>query len=75
MIDWTKDREGGIIDFSWTRFETNKKTLKISRVQPEDTGIYRCKGTNGFGSTSVRIDLLVIGELCDCRSVGTRADS
>ena len=61
MIDWTKDKEG-IIDYSWTRFEASKKVLKISRAQLEDTGIYRCKGTNGFGSTTVRIDLIVIGK-------------
>ena len=31
-------------------------------MQIEDTGIYTCKGTNGFGSEEIRIDLIVIGE-------------
>ena len=30
---------------------------------PDDTGIYICKGTNGFGSEEIRIDLIVIGKL------------
>ena len=62
MIDWIKDDEA-ITDYSWTRFEVNKKVLKISDVMLEDTGIYRCKGTNGYGSTTIRIDLIVIGKI------------
>ena len=31
-------------------------------MQIEDTGIYTCKGTNGFGSEEIRIDLIVIGK-------------
>ena len=44
------------------RFKTQKKNLKIKPVQIEDTGIYICKGTNGFGSEEIRIDLIVIGK-------------
>ena len=44
------------------RFKTQKRNLKIRPVQLEDTGIYTCKGTNGFGSEEIRIDLIVIGE-------------
>ena len=45
------------------RFKTQKKNLKIKPVMPDDTGIYICKGTNGFGSEEIRIDLIVIGKL------------
>ena len=33
---------------------------------PDDTGIYICKGTNGFGSEEIRIDLIVIGKFNKC---------
>ena len=38
-----------------------RKTLKIKEVSKEDTGTYECKGTNGFGSEVIKIDLIVIG--------------
>lgn len=60
IIDWTKDGEQ-INNYAWTRFKTTKKNLKIKPVMIEDTGIYICKGTNGFGSEEIRIDLIVIG--------------
>ena len=44
------------------RFKPTKKNLKIAKVMLEDTGIYICKGTNGFGSEEIRIDLIVIGK-------------
>ena len=37
--------------------------MKIRKVVEEDTGVYYCKGVNGFGNTQVRVDLIVIGEL------------
>ena len=48
--------------FILSRFKTTKKNLKIKPVMIEDTGIYICKGTNGFGSEEIRIDLIVIGK-------------
>ena len=32
-------------------------------AEREDTGVYYCKGVNGFGSAETRIDLIVIGGL------------
>ena len=61
IITWTKGAEA-ITDYAWTRFSLDKKSLKISQVEYDDTGIYVCKGTNGYGSNEVRIDLFVIGE-------------
>ena len=62
IIDWTKDKET-INSYAWARFRPVKKSLRIKDVAKEDTGIYVCKGTNGFGSEEIRIDLIVIGEL------------
>ena len=50
------------IDYSWIRIRTAKKLIKIRNVVEEDTGVYYCKGVNGFGNTQVRVDLIVIGE-------------
>ena len=36
--------------------------MTITQAQYDDTGIYICKGTNGYGSSQVRIDLFVIDE-------------
>ena len=61
IITWSKGSET-ITDYAWTRFSLDKKSLKISQVEYDDTGIYICKGTNGYGSNEVRFDLFVIGE-------------
>ena len=61
IITWSKGSET-ITDYAWTRFSLDKKSLKISQAEYDDTGIYICKGTNGYGSNEVRIDLFVIGE-------------
>jgi hypothetical protein len=31
-------------------------------VEAHDSGVYYCKGINGFGTAEVRIDLMVIGK-------------
>lgn len=61
IISWTKDKET-IDSYSWVRFKPVKKSLKIKDVSKEDTGIYVCKGINGFGSEEIRIDLIVISK-------------
>ena len=61
MIDWAKGGES-ISPYSWERFRTSKKYLKIANVHKEDYGEFTCKGTNGFGSEEVKINLVVIGE-------------
>ena len=40
--------------------------MKIKDATLDDTGIYMCKGTNGFGSQDARIDLIVIGKTQTC---------
>jgi len=56
-IEWS--RQGEIIDYTWVKYKTHKKLLKIKDVVREDTGVIICKGINGFGSTQVKIELYV----------------
>lgn len=58
IIEWSKEDEA--IDYQWTRYRANKKTLKIKDVQKSDTGRFVCKGINGFGKEQIEIDLIVI---------------
>ena len=46
----------------WHRFRTNRRYLKIKSVEIVDSGIFICKGVNGFGSVSVQIQLVVRGK-------------
>ncbi|XP_074641863.1 fibroblast growth factor receptor-like 1 [Tubulanus polymorphus] len=55
---WHKDMQ--IIGGGWERFEVMNKRLRILDVIMEDSGVYRCTVTNGFGSVSVNITLKVI---------------
>ena len=57
IIEWYQDDQ--LIHPMWDRFRSNRKTLKIRGVSLADTGIFECKGVNGFGSVSVQIHLMV----------------
>jgi hypothetical protein len=61
MVEWSKN--GDKIDFTWDRHKAAKRYLKIKNVNEDDTGVFVCKGINGFGSETVRIELIIIGEL------------
>jgi len=58
IIEWKKG--GETIDYSFIRIRTKNKALKIRKSQEDDTGIYICKGVNGFGNVEVRVDLIII---------------
>ena len=60
MVEWSKN--GEIIDFMWERHKTGKKWLKIKNLSEDDTGIFTCKAINGFGSETVRIEVIVVGK-------------
>ena len=60
MVEWSKN--GEIIDFMWDRHRTGGRSLKIKDVTEDDTGIFTCKGINGFGSVDIRIELIIVGE-------------
>ena len=57
MIEWSKD--GDKIDYMWERHRMGRRSLKIKHITEDDTGIFTCKGINGFGSEEARIELIV----------------
>lgn len=57
IIEWYQDDQ--LIHPMWDRFRSNRRSLKIKGVTLKDTGVFECKGVNGFGSVSVQIHLLV----------------
>ena len=61
IVEWSKD--GEVVDYTWTRINTNKNYLKLRAAQPGDTGVWNCRGVNGFGSVNVRIELIVTGNV------------
>jgi len=58
MVTWSKAGEN--IDYGWTRFRANRRNLKIKDVNKDDTGVYKCKGINGFGKAEIKIQLIII---------------
>ena len=57
IVEWSKDGEN--IDYTWTRVKTNKNYLKLRSAHKSDTGVWECRAVNGFGSVSVKIELVV----------------
>ena len=51
-----------IDDITWMRYRKNKNVLKVRNANHDDTGIYTCKGINGFGSSEARIEVIIVGE-------------
>ena len=47
---------------SWERYRISRKTLRIKVVRLADSGVFVCKGVNGFGSESVALHLVVRGK-------------
>jgi len=60
MVEWSKNGEK--IDYMWERHRTGRKSLKIRNANEDDTGVFTCKGINGFGSEEVRIELIIVGK-------------
>ena len=63
LIEWSKN--GETIDFTWTRYKANSKKGFLKILKPLDShldsGIFICKGINGFGTEQVHIQLVVTG--------------
>ena len=64
IIEWSKN--GETIDFTWSRYKTNAKKGFLKILKPLDaeldSGIFVCKGVNGFGTEQVQINLIVTGD-------------
>ena len=33
------------------------------KAEVQDTGVYYCRGVNGFGTAQIQVDLIIIGEI------------
>ena len=64
IIEWKRGDE--TIDYTFIRIRTKGRQLRIKKSQEDDTGVYVCKGVNGFGNVEVRVDLIVIGKNIIC---------
>ena len=58
-------QDGEKIDHTWLDYvltRSNNKVLKIRATKLDDTGIFVCRGVNGFGKAQVNIQLIVVGK-------------
>ena len=62
IIEWYQDDQ---LLPMWDRFKSSRRSLKIRGVTLADSGIFECKGVNGFGSVSVRLNLVVKNKKSD----------
>ena len=44
------------------RYRKKESGLKVRHANEDDTGVYTCKGINGFGSAEARVEVIVVGE-------------
>ena len=63
-----------IDDITWMRYRKKESALKVRHANEDDTGVYTCKGINGFGSAEARVEVIVVGEFTgpekmDCKMV------
>lgn len=61
IFEWYKDRESleSIVD---TRMRISSNgSLRIKKVNAEDTGLFTCRAVNGFGSVEYNATLIVLG--------------
>jgi len=62
IYEWTKD--GVDIHVGWQRFRVLRLgVLYVRDLELDDTGVYRCTATNGFGSAEARYLVYVSREL------------
>lgn len=50
---------GEAISQDWKRFKQQRMSLMVRDAEVSDSGMYRCKAVNGFGSRDVQIQLQV----------------
>lgn len=61
MRQWTKDGHQISEAGGWDRYRVLRKgILKITPLTEEDTGIFKCQATNGFGSVQIEYLLYVM---------------
>ena len=60
IVEWSKD--GEVVDYTWTRINTNKNYLKLRAAQPGDTGVWNCRGVQ-CKEKSTTMQPMVVGKL------------
>ena len=61
IVEWYQDDH--LVTAAWHRYRANRKHLRIKPVTLSDSGLFVCKAVNGFGSLSVKIQLVVHGKI------------
>ena len=75
MFEWYKDNEY-IMTYGGQRLrKLANGSLRIKETNFDDTGIYRCRAVNGFGSVEFNTTLLVIGSDEDYEQYGDLFDT
>lgn len=75
MFEWYKDNES-IMTYGGQRLRTLANgSLRIKETNFDDTGVYRCRAVNGFGSVEFNITLLVLGSDEDYENYGDIYDT
>lgn len=74
MFEWSKDNEY-IMTFGGQRLrKLANGSLRIKETSFDDTGVYKCRAVNGFGSVEFNITLLIIGKLKSNYSYTSKKD-
>lgn len=75
MFEWYKDNES-IMTYGGQRLRVLANgSLRIKETNFDDTGVYRCRAVNGFGSVEFNITLLVLGSDEDYEHYGDLFDT
>jgi len=61
IITWYKDGEE--VTVGWERYRVRHDSLQVRDTEPEDSGVFVCQATNGFGSVDVKYLVLVLAGL------------
>ena len=62
LVKWTKDREA--VHLGWERYRVHAGVLRIRNVNVDDSGVFVCHATNGFGTIDVKFLVYVYGTCC-----------
>jgi len=58
IITWYKD--GDEVSVGWERYRARHDALYVRDMEPDDSGVFVCRATNGFGSVDVKYLVLVL---------------
>jgi len=59
LVKWTKDGEA--VHLGWERYRVHGGVLRIRDVNVDDSGVFVCHATNGFGTIDVKFLVYVYG--------------